>query len=117
MKRAAAHNYSQIKRRQHVMHTNTVGGFALSRKCVDNVMGRGKCRDTYLEHEKQHEELGHFTTLTDVPKPKEFIVRTEFADADAEATTTAAESDESLDEDDITGDFQADDSPGKSHVH
>lgn len=86
-------------------------------QCVDNVMGRGKCRDTYLEHEKQHEELGHFTTLTDVPKPKEFIVRTEFADADAEATTTTAESDESLDEDYITSDFQADDSPGKSHFH
>ena len=48
-------------------------------------MGRGKYRDVYLEHEKKHRELGHFTTLTDVPKPKEFIIRTDFADADATA--------------------------------
>ncbi|KAG6368511.1 hypothetical protein INS49_002721 [Diaporthe citri] len=78
-------------------------------------MGRGKCRDAYLEHEKKHGELGHFTTLTDVPKPKEFIIRTDFADADA--TTTAAEGDESLTEDDTISGFEADDSPGKGEFH
>jgi hypothetical protein len=69
----------------------------------------GKYRDVYLEHEKKHGELGHFTTLTDVPKPKEFIIRIDFADADA--TATAAEGDESLNEDDIISDFETDDSP------
>ena len=80
-------------------------------------MGRGKCRDAYLEHETKHRELGHLTTLTDVPKLKEFIVRTDFADADATATAAAAEDDESLDKDSTISASQADDSPGTRNFH